>query len=411
MVLPTPPPVALIDDYWAPTLAFAGSLGRRGVPLQVYGAGAARHSRYATSRSPCPPVTYADEFLPWLGERVRSGDINRLAPTNDLIAYYSSTLREEFPPEVRRSIPPLSEIENALLKTRFSVACRNAGFGVPLATAPDDPERAVEAAREIGYPIMLKPKSHLVVGSENRGHLVDNEEALRRHYQRYAVAPGQDRLARLYPELRWPVLQRYVPAAKHRVYSVSGIKDADSGIVSAILSCKRAQWPPDVGVSILQESCDDPRILREGLAIVDRLVSRGIFELELIADGTRLLAIDLNPRAFGFIKLDIALGSDLPWLWFESTRRVLAPVVAAPEPRSPVECRFAVPYFIARSVAWVLGGDFPRPSQRDGKQPPWVSMLGDLGDPLPLCIANLRLLRHPGSLVRPHLRAARSGKT
>jgi hypothetical protein len=37
-----------------------------------------------------------------------------------------------------------------------------------------------------------------------------------------------------------------------------------------------------------------------------------------------------------------------------------------------------------------------------------VLMLGDWQDPVPTLLANLRLLRHPGSLVRPYIRAARA---
>jgi hypothetical protein len=60
------PPVALFDNYWAPTLAFVSSLGKRGVPIHVYGAGASRWSRYRTRHDLCPPVEDADQFLPWL---------------------------------------------------------------------------------------------------------------------------------------------------------------------------------------------------------------------------------------------------------------------------------------------------------------------------------------------------------
>lgn len=52
---------------------------------------------------------------------------------------------------------------------------------------------------------------------------------------------------------------------------------------------------------------DDGRILSVGLNAVDQLLSRGIFEVELLVDGDRLLAIDLNPRAFGFIMRSLRL--------------------------------------------------------------------------------------------------------
>src|SRR5258706_5007181 len=95
------PPVAVFDNYWAPTLAFAWSLGCQGVPLHFYGTGAGRWSRFCSYRNSCPPVDDAERLLPWLQQRIRSGEITRSAPTTDLIAYYTSLLRADFPPAVQ----------------------------------------------------------------------------------------------------------------------------------------------------------------------------------------------------------------------------------------------------------------------------------------------------------------------
>lgn len=409
---PTQPeahPVAIINNDWAPTLAFALSLGRRKVPLHFYGPGVGRWSRYCRRHARCPPVQQADRFLPWLQARVRSGEISRLAPTTDLIAYYLSVLRDDFPADVRRAISPLSEVERCLLKTRFSVACEAAGQPVPLEAAPDDLDGAVLAARTLGYPVIIKPKSHLVVGSGKRGQLVYNERALRLAYHRYAVTPGQEQLAATYPELCWPLLQQYLPAARQCVYSVSGIKDADRGIVTAILTKKREQWPPDVGISTVQEICNDADILNAGLRTVDRLLSRGLFELELLTDGKRLLAIDLNPRAFGFITLDMAAGNDLPWLWWQTTRGTVEPTPTLTQ-SSALECRFVIPYYISRAIRRLFRLAQPHPpSDTTRSHTPWVSMLGHRGDPVPMLLAHVRLLHllpHPHGLLRPYLSAA-----
>lgn len=402
-------PVAVINNDWAPTLAFAFSLGRQNIPLHFYGPGAGRWSRYCRRRRTCPPVGRADSFLPWLQARVRSGEIARLAPTTDLIAYYMAVLREDFPAETRRAITPLWEIERCLVKTRFSDACRTVGQQVPSQAAPDDSDGAVIAARELGYPIIIKPKSHLVVGPSERGQLVRNEAELRKYYRRYPVAPGQAQIAAEYPELRWPLLQRYLPTAQSCVYSVSGIKDVSRGILAATVTCKRKQWPPDVGVSTVQTLCDDDRILAAGLHTVDKLISCGIFELELLADGDKLLAIDLNPRAFGFITLDIAVGNDLPWLWWQTTVNS----VQARSPRttkSALECRFIVPYYFDRAIETALGArTLPSGRNPAAADTPWVSMLGHASDPLPQLLANLKLLRllpHRGGLLRPFIAAA-----
>jgi hypothetical protein len=351
----------------------------------------------------------ADRFLAWLRERVRSGEITRVAPTTDLIAYYVSCLRDEFPPEVRRTIAPLDEIERALLKCRFTAACAAIGQSVPPTRNPADLDSALVAARELGYPLFLKPKSHLVVGAAERGSLVHNETELRERFTPYDTAPGQDLLAARYPELRWPLLQRYVPSARKQVYSVSGFKDADHGVIAASLSYKREQWPPDTGTSTLQISGRDQGILASGLRAVDQLVSRGIFELELLVDNTGLLAIDLNPRAFGFINLDIAGGHDLPWLWLRSTIEPVARHSVRPE-RVALEARHTVLHFLRRLSERRIRAPLDREVERRDPEHPraWISILGYSSDPVPMLLSYARLLRHPRSLIRTLLSISRS---
>jgi hypothetical protein len=408
---PAAPSVAVLDNYWAPTLSFALSLGRRGIPLHLYGRGAGRWSRYCTRRMSCPPVEDAERFVPWLEGRVRVGEISRLAPTSDLIAYYLALLRHLFAPEVQRTIAPLEEIEQCLIKTRFASACERVGQAVPAALAPEDPEGALAAAEQLGYPLILKPKSHLAIGTDERGTVVRDRRALLAAFRSYPVVPGQEAIARRYPELLWPLLQRYIPSARRRVYSVTGFKDAQSGIVTAALSVKRWQWPPDTGTSTSQMSYHNATIIAAGVAAVDKLLSRGLFELELLLDHSRLLAIDLNPRAFGFMALDLAIGNDLPWLWYQSTLQVLTPL--APRTSQPVvEARFSIPHAMGRGILRLFGRRFPAgPRSSHGSVPRSVlPMLGHWADPLPLLVSNARLLRHPGGLMRPFVAAARREK-
>ncbi len=403
------PAVAVFDNYWATSLAFARSLGSRGVPLHFYGSGAGRWSRYCRGRSPCPPTENADEFLPWLRERVRGGDISRIAPTTDSIAFYASVLRDEFAPEVRRTIAPLVEIENCLIKPRFLAASALPGEPALATAAPDSVGGAVAAAASMGYPLILKPKSHLVAGYTERGRLLMNEADLLCHYRRYTVPAGQHGIAAAYPELLWPLLQRYVPSARNRVYSVSGIKDADGGVLCACVSYKREQWPPDVGVSTVQVGHEDTRILEAGLRIVNRVLSRGIFEVELLADGDALHAIDLNPRAFGFLELDIARGCDLPWLWFGSTMSPQTAIPAA-QPQCSIEARNRIMHVIKGIAEWRGRLRAPRIDERRdaSRSRRVVSMLGSWTDPVPMIISNLYLLRHPRSFLRSQLAPRRT---
>jgi predicted ATP-grasp superfamily ATP-dependent carboligase len=177
-------PVAVFDNFWGTTLAFARSLGEKRVPLHVYGNGAVRWSRYCARHLSCHPVEAADEFEPWLRDKIRAGEITRVAPTTDLLAYYISRLRQEFPPEVQRSIAPLEEIENCLIKTRFALGSQISGQPTLTTLAPDNPAAIEDCVAALGYPMILKPKSHLVVGFEERGHLIENVAELSQRYRR-----------------------------------------------------------------------------------------------------------------------------------------------------------------------------------------------------------------------------------
>lgn len=397
------PAVALFDNNWAPTMTFAYSLGRRGVPLHIYGSGASGWSRYCTERRKCPSPENTDLFLPWLRERVRSGEITRVAPTTDLIAYYCSVLRDEFPAATQRSIAPLAEIETALIKSRFCAACEAVGQPFPEVRTPDSLEAAIAAAQELGYPLILKPKSHLAVGTAERGGLIHDEAVLRAEFHEYSITPGQESLAARYPELRWPLLQRYIPSARSRVYSLTGAKDCERGILTAALSYKSKQWPPDIGTSIAQMSHVDERIMKAALPVVEKLVSRGLFELELVVGDSQLLAIDWNPRAYGFIKLDVARGHDLPWLWMRSTLGPVEPLALPPETER-IEARHTLLYFLKRAADLRLRGSGRRQPDDSTK---WISIMGHAGDPVPMLIGYISMLRHPRSLIRSQFATAR----
>jgi hypothetical protein len=377
------------------------SLGSRGVPLHVYGKGAGRWSRFCTRRENCPAIENAAEFIPWLRAKIKSGAITRIAPNSDSIAYYCSLLRAEFPVTVQRSIAPIEEIEQCLIKTQFDAACATIGWPGPKTCAPTSLDEALSAAEALGYPCLMKPRSHLGVGDAERGRLIHNREQLTAQFRPYKATPGQEQLLLQHPDLLYPLLQRFVATPTQHVFSISGFKDAGGGIVSALVSFKSELWPPVVGTSVVQICCTNDTVRMAGLKIVDRLLSSGIFELEMVSDGEQLLPIDLNPRAFGFIELDIALGSDLPWLWMNSTMGHSAALPMAPA-NSDLEARHGLLYCLRRISGFIRPVPVTQRQNSSGRRRR-VSMLGAWSDPLPKVIGYLRVLRYPCSLIRSQL--------
>jgi predicted ATP-grasp superfamily ATP-dependent carboligase len=164
-------------------------------------------------------------------------------------------------------------------------------------------------------------------------------------------------------------------------------------------------------VSTVQIAYENSQILEAGLRVVNTVLSRGIFEVELLAEDGMLYAIDLNPRSFGFMELDIARGADLPWLWYRSTFERLEPA-AKPLAAVSLEARHRFMHLLKAVLRRRSGGD-ASPELREGEVAAphsSVSMLGHWSDPLPMLISNLRLLRHPRSLLRSQLGALQTAR-
>lgn len=388
-----------IFDADAPTaIAFVRSLGAAGVPFRVYSHRrwpVCRLSRWCAEFERCPDPADAAKFQPWLENELRSGRIDLVAPTSDLIAYAVATTRDAFEPGLRARFEPAERVLDCLFKDRFDTACARLGFRTPWSACPKTVAEARELAPTYRYPAILKPKSHVGVGIA-RGQVVGDADELRAAVCEYPLPEAE---AALYPELALPMVQEYVPGALDNLYSVSGVLAGAGEVVAAAATRKIAQWPPTLGIGIEFHPVDDPKLVAAGSALAAGVLERGIFEVELIRDlrTGEWVAIDLNPRAHGFIRLDVERGNDLPLLWYRIARGDR--VSAQPPPRQDVAWRHGVPYAVRRAVRGRTAGE-PVPAGRV------VDIVHDARDPLPTLPFLASMLRHPGGLVRPFLKAS-----
>jgi predicted ATP-grasp superfamily ATP-dependent carboligase len=395
--------VGIFDANVPTALAFTRSLGRAGAPLRVYSPGrwpVARLSKHCTEFARCPDPEDAALFLPWLEQEIRSGRIQLVAPTSDLIAFYCAELGHAFAPVFRDRLPAHGAVLDALFKDRFDAACARLGFRTPWASYPASVEEAHDRALAFRYPAILKPKSHVGVGSE-RGQVVRNADELRRVYRPYAIPEKQARVCARYPELSLPMIQEYVPGTLANLYSVSGVLGPQGEVVAVSASRKAAQWPPTLGIGIEFHASADEELLARGSALASQVLGRGIFEVEFIRDARvgELVAIDLNPRAHGFISFDIARNNDLPLSWY---RLAIGEAVQPGErAREGLVWTHAVPCQVRRWVRRLRG----RPLAPSSAMAParTVDIATDRSDPLPSAAFLALMLRHPGGLVRPFL--------
>ncbi len=403
----TTPAVAVFDADAPPALAFVRSIGRMGVPVHVYGSGffgVASLSRYATETRAAPPVENAALFLPFLVEQLESGAIELIAPTSDLLAFYLACVYDLLGPRMRAVLPARDTILDVLLKDRFHARCQALGQATPKTLCPTSLAEAVDLASTMSWPVILKPRSHVGVGLA-RGVLVNDRDELAREFKPYAIKPGNSPVIAHAPDIRWPMIQEYVPDALQNLYSVSGVIDKEGRAVACSSSRKSTQWPPYLGVGTSFSAHDDQRVVELGVKLARDILGRGIFEIELIYDRRHdaYIAIDLNPRAFGQIALDIARGNDLPSLWYRLANGEA--VTPCASPHDDVRWVHAIPYHLGQWIGVVTG---PARLQRlsvyvDTLKHRHIDVVLDSRDILPAIAFTAKMLRHPGGLVRPFL--------
>ncbi|MBI5493975.1 MAG: hypothetical protein HY904_03050 [Deltaproteobacteria bacterium] len=401
------PGVAVFDADAPPAVAFTRSLGARGVPVTVYSphrTSAAGASRFAAATARCPPPDQPERFLVWLEAEFRAGRIGCVAPTSDNIAFCLAELHDLLPPALQRVLPAPAAARNALFKDRFHGVLQTLSFPAPRTAAPRTPDEAEQLATTLRFPVVIKPRAH-VGAMLDRGTVVRDQRALRRHFT--ACHDGSPMVLARYPSLRLPMLQEYVPGALQNLYSVSGLLGCSGEVLAVAGARKTAQWPPTLGVGTRFEPWLDAAAMARGAELARAVLGTGIFELEFIWDAERqaLLAIDLNPRGFGQISLDVARGNDLPWEWYRLYRGdTLSPRAA---PRPDVHWRHALPFHVDHVARVVRGPHRVREAAAylTTWREPAVDIVLDTRDVLPAVVYTARMLRHPGGLVRPFLRA------
>ena len=230
----------------------------------------------------------------------RSFDV--VMPGTDASMLALSRHRHAFDGPIDPGWPEEKVVEAAMRKDDMHEVAADVGLVPPDSVLCESSEDALVAAAELGFPLVLKPRSSVR----------EQDDSLRQKGS--VMVWDRETLDRELPEVGLPcVVQRREVGP---LISFAGVI-AEARMLAVVVSRYRRTWPPDAGsVSFSETISPSADLIERVTALLAQLNWQGIFELELIQTGPRrFAAIDLNPRLYGSLALAIRAGVALPVVW------------------------------------------------------------------------------------------------
>lgn len=313
------PAVFVLGTGGCNALGVLRAFGRRHIPVFAFGhrpTATCTWSRYGKVLD-SPPFGAGDALAEFLVARAgEHNDPPVLLATSDEAVLHVLSHGERLERFLRLSIGPPGAVRALVDKAEFAAAARRADVDGPATRAPASHDEALAAARDIGYPCLLKPATPHLFGPRFglKAFLVRDDAELADGWRRIKDLPG-------------PMLvQEIVPGEKS--YLWYGYYDRHGRRVGGCGYWKLRRWPTDFGNATLASV--EPRL--DLVEQVDRLVGEvgyhGPAEAEFLLDARtgRWRIIEINARTVMQNRLPAALGCDIEYLaYLDATGRDLEP--------------------------------------------------------------------------------------
>jgi len=340
-------------------------------------------SRYATPSLMADPLTEPERFLADLTALARAEGGGVLFPTHDEAVATIGPHEAEIDAVVRRPWSPWATMSAIIDKGHQHEVARRIGFPVPATVTPADDADIVALARDLRFPVILKPRYSPEFRRRFRAQVLEaaNPEELRRQWD-------------LAAEYR-PQLSEVIPGDDSHLWSLGSYRDAEGRPLGSFTGRKLRQWPPRFGTARAAEGHWDADYAARGHALLDALDLHGISQLETkrdLRDGRDYL-IEVNPRSWLWIGLATNCGVNLPYLaWRDAIGR---PEVQPGGHRSGVRWILATKH-LAGSVREIRRGQWTARAFASTLRPPVVDGVLDPRDPRPALALYGRALRGLG---------------
>ena len=308
-------------------LAFARSLGRRGIPVTVLRSD--EHVQAVLSRYARRSVRWVDHGAPrQLEHLLELADDSGLRgailiPTDDeqaaLMARHHARLSDRY----RMTVPPWDILRHAYDKRRMHELATALGMEQPRTWAPATAHEVAEL--DCPFPVIVKPSV------KQESNALTDAKAWRADDRPALVAKYREACALVDPTTI--LIQELIPGTGTQQLSFAAL--CDDGEVRASLTARRQrQFPIDFGRhSTFVVKIEDAAVEEAARALIAAMRWRGLVEIEFKRDPRNgaLKLLDVNARGWSWLSLGARAGVDFPYLlWRLTLGHAVAPVRARP---------------------------------------------------------------------------------
>lgn len=291
------------------------SLGRRGVPVTLVSAqpGPTGSSRYV-SRKATGGAAWSDDFDGWLPPLLAGKPNTVVIPATDEPAWHLARYRGLSQAKGRLAIAGFDAVRTILAKHQCYTAARDLDVPVPRWWLATDRDAVQEAAATAQFPVVLKPQSRIGIQHWLRGRLARTPEELAAAFDWYREHVHFDEsVLRDAPGMDAPLIQEYTESRPRQVYHLAGyLASTGDSVVAAHV--KLLQYPTRFGNGACFAAAEvDGDLAGRVLGFLRGIGYHGIFEGEFVGPAGGRQLIDMNPRPYNGITLEIARGLDPVW--------------------------------------------------------------------------------------------------
>jgi len=286
----TNPPVVLFGSDYLTGLQTARILWRRQVP--VIGVANNPRAPFCQTRAVVRAVPFAglaDDPLPLLRElRTQYGARPVVLACTDEFVWWLNDHREAVGEEADFLLAPSDTLRLLADKTQFYRYAIKHKLPLPPTRFIKNTEELEQAAREMTFPLLLKPARHTPEWMNATGGFkvlkVDKAEAL------LQTAPA------LQPVAGELILQNWVRGPDANMHSLYICMNRQSEPLACIVAKKTRQWPPDVGCGSLAVEVREDAVVEPGLEMLKRLgyAGPGSFQFKKDEEDGRFYIIEMN---------------------------------------------------------------------------------------------------------------------